>query len=464
MDVDSKVLDAIIKAAQAAYPDGADLVRPDVEGDGLARFIYNELHDACVGMKSVPEAAQQAVGMLERAIADLSGVREAMVQLCDEGEEMRTPDECERLALEEYESLKGRLVRVSACMGYIDEDSVDLDCGDKPAVVRVLETRRDDILRWMDDECLDPVYDVEVVERGGLPLDLRSCWIYGTTQRTDGQTESGSIIEVLDSAPLEHLGTTLNAKGPVIGPGAEAATDPHQQAAEIVFKGARAFQSSCNPQALPRDVAKLQKYQATLQQIHAAIHAARLEDLESGGQSGEKEPPAPAQHSDRPDSAVAAKALVAALVHYMYFDEELGGIDLNKEIPGADFVEFCCVLVQQYGFKPRPGCGIPGGGPPRLEEINLEPKAAPASEPLHCPHCGACPDDARLEVVSGTFVARRVLLTEDGFDLMDAKRLDTEDEVVRCDACGASFPLSDVMWGDPDVENACPKCRDYEDE
>lgn len=77
----SKVQQALVEAAQAAYPDGEDFIREDSEGDGLARFIYHEICDACVEAGSVAEAAQQAVSMMERAIAELKAVRDGMLDL-----------------------------------------------------------------------------------------------------------------------------------------------------------------------------------------------------------------------------------------------------------------------------------------------------------------------------------------------------------------------------------------------
>jgi uncharacterized protein YbaR (Trm112 family) len=55
-----------------------------------------------------------------------------------------------------------------------------------------------------------------------------------------------------------------------------------------------------------------------------------------------------------------------------------------------------------------------------------------------CPFCGT---DGRLTVVSGRFYATGMWLTEDGFAFADAKQLDTEEEEVRCGACGQVFPL-----------------------
>ncbi|MEW6049121.1 MAG: hypothetical protein AB1609_22070 [Bacillota bacterium] len=60
-----------------------------------------------------------------------------------------------------------------------------------------------------------------------------------------------------------------------------------------------------------------------------------------------------------------------------------------------------------------------------------------------CPRCGA---EDELFIVAGNF-SGRIPLCSDGFSFLDAKHLNTEDEIVRCDACGAEFPLGDLDDG-----------------
>jgi len=80
----SGIASKLISTAQAAYPDGEDFIQPDAEGDGLAKFIYHELMDACVEAESAQEAAMQAIGMMERAARELDAVQEAMEDLASE--------------------------------------------------------------------------------------------------------------------------------------------------------------------------------------------------------------------------------------------------------------------------------------------------------------------------------------------------------------------------------------------
>jgi uncharacterized protein YbaR (Trm112 family) len=58
--------------------------------------------------------------------------------------------------------------------------------------------------------------------------------------------------------------------------------------------------------------------------------------------------------------------------------------------------------------------------------------------------CPYCKEGEHLVVVSGTFYATGMALSEDGFAFQEAKNIDTEDEIVRCGLCNKEFPLSEV--------------------
>jgi hypothetical protein len=102
----------------------------------------------------------------------------------------------EALAMEEYERLLGKTVRVNQLLGYTNRDFSEEKSGD--FVVRIDATPRSDVLRWVDD-WLDPVYNVTVLEANGLPgrSPLRSCWIYGKSYHRGvaHETQPGSIAE-----------------------------------------------------------------------------------------------------------------------------------------------------------------------------------------------------------------------------------------------------------------------------
>lgn len=50
-----------------------------------------------------------------------------------------------------------------------------------------------------------------------------------------------------------------------------------------------------------------------------------------------------------------------------------------------------------------------------------------------CPECGK---DGCLVLLSATVYPRGVSICADGFDLWEAKSVDTEDEQVKCTECG----------------------------
>lgn len=65
------------------------------------------------------------------------------------------------------------------------------------------------------------------------------------------------------------------------------------------------------------------------------------------------------------------------------------------------------------------------------------------SEPSFCTTCPRCGADGHLMVVRCS-VSTRIPLGADGFAFVDAKFVDTSDEIVRCERCGTEFPLAEV--------------------
>lgn len=58
-----------------------------------------------------------------------------------------------------------------------------------------------------------------------------------------------------------------------------------------------------------------------------------------------------------------------------------------------------------------------------------------------CPFCGV---NDQLSVVGGTFQAMGISIAHDGFAFADAQMMQTEDEEVRCDACGSTFSMDAI--------------------
>jgi hypothetical protein len=72
--------------------------------------------------------------------------------------------------------------------GYRNDDSFTAVL-DSPAVVRVCKTDQQCILRWMDYEWIDPVWDVELIVPHHQLRNAHGFWIYGTSYNANGSTE-----------------------------------------------------------------------------------------------------------------------------------------------------------------------------------------------------------------------------------------------------------------------------------
>ena len=59
-----------------------------------------------------------------------------------------------------------------------------------------------------------------------------------------------------------------------------------------------------------------------------------------------------------------------------------------------------------------------------------------------CPYCGQADE---LEMVGGTFQTLGVPITAAGFALADASMMQTEDEIVLCNACQRSFSADAIL-------------------
>lgn len=58
-----------------------------------------------------------------------------------------------------------------------------------------------------------------------------------------------------------------------------------------------------------------------------------------------------------------------------------------------------------------------------------------------CPFCGA---NDQLSVVGGTFQAMGISIAHDGFAFADAQTMQTEDEMVQCEACSRTFSMDAI--------------------
>jgi hypothetical protein len=85
-----------------------------------------------------------------------------------------TPEEAEAAAARDYEGIAGQLIQVHE----LDTNLGEVLYFDPPITVRVTAG---DVIRWMDDEHLDPLYTVEPINPEDIPPEHRDKWltIYG---------------------------------------------------------------------------------------------------------------------------------------------------------------------------------------------------------------------------------------------------------------------------------------------
>lgn len=115
----------------------------------------------------------------------------------------------ERIALREYAQCEGKVVLVNWLSGYDESDcSRDVYFG-QPIRVRVDRHQpRDNILRWMDNEHLDPIWDVELSDNSEPVLaGMRSFWIYAASRSLSGKIEPSDVVAV--ESPRARLSRVL---------------------------------------------------------------------------------------------------------------------------------------------------------------------------------------------------------------------------------------------------------------
>jgi hypothetical protein len=111
---------------------------------------------------------------------------------------MSAKEDIEAKALLDYESVLGKTILVSDASGYHNEDSGDL-LFDPPIRFRVIKTIKSDVLRWMDLEWLDPVYNVEPVDSDPRLEGWRSFWVYGASYNLKTGEVQKATFEVAPS-------------------------------------------------------------------------------------------------------------------------------------------------------------------------------------------------------------------------------------------------------------------------
>lgn len=84
--------------------------------------------------------------------------------------EVKTIEEAECIALERYHHLLGNIVSVKsidfATSADGDESGDDIICSCR---VRILKTDERDVVRMMSNDFIDPIYNVEVIDKENYP-------------------------------------------------------------------------------------------------------------------------------------------------------------------------------------------------------------------------------------------------------------------------------------------------------
>jgi len=115
--------------------------------------------------------------------------------------------EIEQKAIRDFESLVGKVVLVGIIQGYKEEQSDEIVL-EEPVFARILpydeRGMREDVVRWMDDDVLDPVYDIKVLSRHPRTDDLSSTFVYGTSYHRDGKVEPGHFVVPSDGMVSKH--------------------------------------------------------------------------------------------------------------------------------------------------------------------------------------------------------------------------------------------------------------------
>lgn len=115
----------------------------------------------------------------------------------------------EQIAWREYRAVEGKVVLVTWLTGYDENDnSRDVHFG-RPLRVRVdRNANSDDICRWMDNDHLDPVWDLELVDQDEPILaGMRSFWLYATSRSLSGKVEKSDVVAV--ETPMARVARIL---------------------------------------------------------------------------------------------------------------------------------------------------------------------------------------------------------------------------------------------------------------
>jgi hypothetical protein len=125
-----------------------------------------------------------------------------------------TQDAIEAKVLADYVEVKNRVLSVYCLQGYSGCHSVDFML-ETPAVVRVIQTAPDSLLRWQDDWC-DPYWDLDLVCPHPELKTARSFWMSGHSYELGTGRCQRSSFEITPWP--QRLGINLRTLGGLLRP------------------------------------------------------------------------------------------------------------------------------------------------------------------------------------------------------------------------------------------------------
>jgi hypothetical protein len=159
----------------------ADLSRQDRSRMMLGhwRQLFKE-HDLRWANEIVLELKRR--GMEEQFLAAQDAFERLWFFDTDVNPQLETPTRkiAEHLSMTHYESMLNQEIYLHEFEVMIDSDNNTWRM-DYPVLMRIVDTRREDVIRWTDNKHLDPYWDIQIL----APPDLakrhrqRSTWIYG---------------------------------------------------------------------------------------------------------------------------------------------------------------------------------------------------------------------------------------------------------------------------------------------
>lgn len=159
---------------------GGVIIRASASRESLKIDAWTTLRTHVIKPAEIAENALSRLDPLERLC--LTGVAVHAV----------SREEVEARVLTDYEAVIGKVVYLDVVECYRGEGELVTVTCDPPAIARIEDDAdlRNDLLRWMDDNHVDPVYNIRILDPHPSFEGLRPSWIYGRTRVRFGPSEA----------------------------------------------------------------------------------------------------------------------------------------------------------------------------------------------------------------------------------------------------------------------------------